>query len=45
MAAKLLNIEIYKLLKEKSYVASREMAEKYGEPPLLKGTGMRNTTT
>ncbi len=45
MAAKLLNGKIYRLIQEKSYVASREMAEKYGEPPLLKGYKMRNTTT
>jgi ribonucleoside-diphosphate reductase alpha chain len=39
------NLEIAKTLREKSYAASRELAEKLGEPPLLKGYGMRNTTT
>jgi ribonucleoside-diphosphate reductase alpha chain len=28
-----LNIEIFKLLKEKTYAASAEMAQKYGEAP------------
>ena len=39
------NLEIAKTLKERSYAASRELAEKLGEPPLLKGYGMRNATT
>ena len=39
-----LNNEIFKLIKEKSYKASEEMAEKYGEPEILKGYGRRNTT-
>ncbi len=43
-AAKL-NVEIFKLLQERSYAASAEMAEKYGEPEVLKGYGRRNTTT
>lgn len=45
MEAKYLNVEIHKLIQEKSLKASREMAEKYGEPELLKGYGMRNVTT
>lgn len=45
MQAKLLNTEIWKLIKEKSYTASRQMAEEYGEPELLRGYGMRNVTT
>ena len=45
MEAKLLNAEIWKLIKEKSYGASSEMAKKYGEPDILVGYGMRNTTT
>jgi ribonucleoside-diphosphate reductase alpha chain len=43
-AAKL-NLEIAKALRERSHAASRELATKLGEPPLLKGYGMRNTTT
>lgn len=39
------NLEIAKTLKEKSHGASRKLAELKGEPPLLKGYGMRNTTT
>lgn len=39
------NLEIAKTLRDRSHAASRELAEKLGEPPLLKGYGMRNTTT
>lgn len=39
-----LNTEIFKLLRDKSYAASKEMAEIYGEPEVLKGYGRRNTT-
>jgi len=39
------NLEISKTLRERSHAASRELAEKLGEPPLLEGYGMRNTTT
>jgi ribonucleoside-diphosphate reductase alpha chain len=45
MEAKMLNTQIHRLIKEKSHAASREMAKEYGEPPLLKGYGMRNVTT
>lgn len=38
------NIEIAKLLKEKTYKASAELAQLFGEPELLKGYGRRNTT-
>lgn len=43
-AAKL-NLEIAKALREHSHAASRQLAELLGEPSLLKGYGMRNTTT
>tara|TARA_B110000503_G_scaffold58680_1_gene93873 strand:- start:5411 stop:7105 length:1695 start_codon:yes stop_codon:yes gene_type:complete len=43
-AAKL-NLEIAKTMQERSYAASKEMAVTLGEPPLLEGYGMRNTTT
>lgn len=43
--AKMLNVEIFKLIKEKSTKASRDMAILYGEPDLLKGYGLRNVTT
>jgi ribonucleoside-diphosphate reductase alpha chain len=42
-AAKL-NLEIAKTFKERTYKASAELAEKFGEPELLKGYGRRNTT-
>lgn len=40
-----LNTEIFALLKEKTYAASEQMAQEYGEPDVLKGYGRRNTTT
>jgi ribonucleoside-diphosphate reductase alpha chain len=40
-----LNTEIFKLIRDKSLAASKEMAELYGEPEILKGYGRRNTTT
>lgn len=42
--AEKLNIEMFKLIKEKAYKASEEMAKEYGEPEVLKGYGRRNTT-
>ena len=39
-----LNSEIFKVIKEKSYKASQEMAKLYGEPAVLKGYGRRNAT-
>ncbi|MCG1034930.1 ribonucleoside-diphosphate reductase subunit alpha [Polaribacter sargassicola] len=39
-----LNSEIFKVIKEKSYKASEEMAKIFGEPAVLKGYGRRNTT-
>jgi len=36
--------EAFKLIQKKSYKASRELAEMFGEPELLKGYGRRNTT-
>jgi ribonucleoside-diphosphate reductase alpha chain len=38
------NIEIFKLIKDKSYKASAELAEIFGEPEYLKGYGRRNVT-
>jgi ribonucleoside-diphosphate reductase alpha chain len=43
--AKLLNVQIHKLLRDKTQAASREMAKEYGEPELLRGYGLRNVTT
>ena len=39
-----LNSEVFKNIKEHSNKASRDLAEKFGEPKLLKGYGRRNTT-
>jgi len=44
MEAKMLNAQIFKLLDDKSLVASKELAKKYGEPELLKGYGERMVT-
>lgn len=43
--AKTLNVKIHKLIRDKSVAASKEMATIYGEPELMKGYGMRNSTT
>jgi ribonucleoside-diphosphate reductase alpha chain len=39
------NLEIAKTLRERSHAASRELAATLGEPSVLVGYGMRNTTT
>jgi len=39
------NGEIFSTIKERSYEASSELADKFGEPELLEGYGRRNTTT
>ncbi len=44
LQAKLINTSIFKDISEKAEKASRELARIYGEPDLLKGYGMRNTT-
>lgn len=44
LEASYLNNEIFKLLKEKSYKASEQLAKEYGEPEVLKGHGRRNAT-
>ena len=43
--AKMLNVQIHKLLRDKTQAASRKMAIEYGEPELLRGYGLRNVTT
>lgn len=45
MQAKFLNSEIWKNIRTKTDQATKKLAELYGEPPLLKGYGRRNTTT
>ena len=39
-----INNEIFKLIQEKSYKASKDLAETFGEPKTLKGYGRRNAT-
>ena len=39
-----LNSEVFKYIQVRSHVASENLAEKFGEPELLKGYGRRNTT-
>jgi len=39
------NEEIFRTIREKSYEASEELADEFGEPEMLKGYGRRNTTT
>ncbi len=39
-----LNEEIWKVIKDRAYKASADMARDYGEPEVLKGYGRRNTT-
>ncbi len=39
-----LNSEIFREIKERSYKASEELAEKFGEPKVLEGYGRRNAT-
>jgi ribonucleoside-diphosphate reductase alpha chain len=39
------NNALFQDIKEKSYAASEELADKFGEPEVLEGYGRRNTTT
>jgi len=39
-----LNVEVFKLIKEKSYKASEDLAKIFGEPEYLEGYGRRNVT-
>ena len=40
-----INAEIFSTIQKRSYKASEELAELFGEPEVLKGYGRRNTTT
>jgi ribonucleoside-diphosphate reductase alpha chain len=44
MDAKFLNVEIWKIIKDKCEKATCELAKLFGEPSLLTGYGKRNTT-
>ena len=43
--AKMLNVQIWKEIRERADKATAELAQIFGEPELLKGYGRRNTTT
>jgi len=45
MQAKLKNIEMWKVIRERADKTTEQMAKDYGEPPLLEGYGRRNVTT
>lgn len=45
MEAKMFNAKVFKQIQEQSIAASKELAHIYGEPEMLKGYGLRNTTT
>lgn len=45
MEAKMFNAKVFKQIQEQSIQASKELANIYGEPEMLKGYGLRNTTT
>lgn len=44
LTARNINVQIQKDIFEKSYEASKKLAEIFGEPEVLKGIGRRNTT-
>lgn len=44
MEAKFINSQVHKLIKDKSLEASKVLAQKFGEPEMLKGYGRRNVT-
>jgi ribonucleoside-diphosphate reductase alpha chain len=43
--AKMLNVEIWKIIRARTDKATEELAQIFGEPELLQGYGRRNTTT
>lgn len=44
LESKRLNNEIFKLIDEKTLLATKKLAKDFGEPEILKNTGLRNTT-
>jgi ribonucleoside-diphosphate reductase alpha chain len=42
--AKAWNNEVFKFIQKESLIASQNLAKEYGEPEILKGYGLRNTT-
>lgn len=45
LSAHALNVQIWKNIRTRTDNATQKLAEMFGEPELLKGTGRRNTTT
>lgn len=45
LEAKMLNSEIWAIIRQRADDATHELAKLFGEPELLKGTGRRNVTT
>lgn len=45
LEAKMLNSEIWSIIRQRADDATHELAKLFGEPELLKGTGRRNVTT
>jgi len=45
MEAKYLNVDVWKIIRERADKATESLAKEYGEPELLKGYGRRNVTT
>lgn len=45
LQAKILNVQIWHLIRERADKATAELAQLFGEPEILKGYGRRNTTT
>lgn len=45
MEAKMLNSQIWKTIRDKADRATSDLANLFGEPPMLKGYGRRNATT
>jgi ribonucleoside-diphosphate reductase alpha chain len=45
LEAQIHNVSIWKTIRERSDLATKELADKYGEPELLQGYGRRNVTT
>ena len=43
--AQALNVEVFKFIKDKADIATKQLAVELGEPEVLKGYGRRNTTT
>lgn len=44
LEANKLNVEIFRLIQDRSYSASKKLAQELGEPEILRGYGRRNTT-